>query len=190
MNRLVSLLLVALPLAAVTLARPAQAQQGQWYRGLPYYFNSSTQTGANVTTSPVGHISITSTPVPGFPGYNAGGSYSGSVGIYYVWWGGNPTSAMRLTTPLSCEVTGAGNSNSSGYSKAGGLFGSFSYGMPGWDTRSSSAPYFDFPAGAPPDSVNLSEPLGGNIYGYYDQTNSGASTIVTADVTFGDPVVT
>ena len=190
MNRLVSLLLVASSLAAVSLAQPAQAQQGHWIKGLPYYFNDNTQSGGNVTTSPVGHINITSTPVPGFPGYNAGGYYTGNVGIYYVWWGGNPTSAMRLTTPLSCEATGAGNSNSNGYSKAGGSFGTFAYGATGWDSQGSSAPYFDFPTGAPPDSVNQSESLGGNVYGYYDPVNPEASTTVTADVTFGDPVVT
>ena len=193
MNRFVSLLLVALCLAAVSLAQPAQAQNapGQWLRGLPYYFNSNTQSGGNVATSPVGHINITSTPVPGYPGYNAGGSYSGSVGINYVWAGGSLTSAMRLTTPLSCEVTGAGYSYSSGSSLAGGLYGSFSYGTTGWDTKASSAPFIRYyNSGTTPPPVNLSASLGGNVYGYYDQINPGASTTVTADVTFGNLVVT
>ena len=191
MNRLVSLLLVAFSLAAVSLAQPAQAQQAQWYKGLPYYYNTNTQSGGNVTTSPVGHINITSTPSPYYAGYNMGGSYNGSVGIYYVWGGGSLTSAMTMSTSQSYEITGAGSSFSSGGSFAEGSREYFSSSITGWDTRTSTVPltnYYD--AGVTPPSVNRSASLGGNIDGNYDPTHPGAQTIVTADVTFSDPVVT
>ncbi len=95
MNRFVSLLLAALCLAAVSLAQPAQAQQGQWYRGLPYFLSSNSQSStpgttvtATINNSSTRHVNVTATPSSTVG--STSGSYGGSVGVYYVWWGSTP----------------------------------------------------------------------------------------------------
>ncbi len=192
MNRPIFLLLVALSLAAVSLAQPAQAQQAKWYKGLPYFFNGNSQTSqpgtvitATINNNTTGHLNITATPTSG--SYGTGGTYSGSVGVYYVWGGGSITSAMLLTTTQSLEDTGAGDSTSSGNSSAGGVHGQF-YDSTGWDSKASPTYTDYFFSGDTPQSVNQVVLLTGTVSAPYD--GSGSSTIVTAGVTFGDPVVT
>lgn len=194
MNRFVSLLLVAFSLAAVSLARPAQAQ---WVKGLPYFLNGNTQSkqpGTDITAvingATTGHINITSTPINSSPGYTTGGTYNGSVGVYYVWSGSNPTQSGTLTTTQSYEATGAGNRNSGGNSNAGSASGGFYPGSPNWDnTASSATTKVYFVTGETPPSQQQSGSLGGTVSAYYNSSNPG-STVVTADVTFGPPVTT
>jgi len=201
MNRFVSLLLVALSLAAVGLAQPAQAQ---WVRGLPYFLNSNSQSStpgttvtASINNNSTGHINITAAPSSTVG--STSGSYGGSVGVYYVWSGSTPTSAMTLTTTLGVESTGAaggaGGYGTSGSSSADGqqAYGDFSHYPTGWD-QPQPAPgtaagiQSHFAAGVTPASQNLTVSLGGSVSAYY-YNNSGPS-IVTADVTFSPPVTT
>jgi len=191
MNRFVSLLLVALSLAAVGLAQPAQAQ---WVKGLPFYDHSNSHSAqpATIITSetPVGYINITAAPTSdyNYGEYGTGGTYTGSVCVNYVWIGGSLTKAMVLSTSQSSEATGAGNGTSGGSSLAGGAYGYFSSSSSGWDNRASSAPatyYFD--VGVTPPTKTQSASIGGNVSAYYNGTTQ--STSVTAQVTFADPVV-
>lgn len=199
MNRFVSLLLVALCLAAVSLTQPAQAQQAQWHRGLPYFLNSNTQSssyGTDVTTSVnssgTGHLNITATPTNSYPGYSTNGSYSGSVGVYYVWGGGNIMSGMTLTTTQSLEASGTSDGSSNGYSTAGQgtneAHGDFPHSA-NWVSNATNTRIDYFASGSTPASVNEIVPLSGSVSASYNGPNT-ISTIVTADVTFGDPVVT
>ena len=204
MNRSVSLLLVALSLAAASLAQPAQAQQAIWTRGLPYFLSSNTQnsyTGTTVTAtinnSATGHVNITANPTNSNPGYTTSGSYSGSVGVYYTWGGGSIASAMTLSTTQSLEATGAvhGNENASSSAGVGGpgqpvASGQSSYSTAGWDTTASAFYIYYYAAGTTPPSVNQVTPLSGSINpANYDSSNPGQS-IVTADVTFSQPTMT
>ena len=118
MNRLVSLLLVALSLAAVGLARPAQAQ---WTMGKPYYDSQNgtpTQYGNTVieTMNPIGTVTISSNP-PSYP-YTAGGGFSGNVKVDYTWTG-SPTTQTgfggtgSFSAGGSTAGIGAGSANSS-----------------------------------------------------------------------------
>ncbi len=198
MNRFVSLLLVALCLAAVTLAQPAQAQQGKWYRGLPYFLSSNsgsstpgTTVTATINNQTTGHLNITATPTSGNGGTS--GSYGGSVSVYYVWYGGNPTQPMTLQTTLSLESTGAaggyygvsGNSNADGQQ----AYGDFSMYPTGWDqTASTSGIKYSYASGVSPASQYLAVGLGASVSANY--YNNPGSSILTADVTFSDPVVT
>lgn len=190
MTRFVSLLLVGLSLVAVTLAQPAQAQQGQWYRGLPYFLSSNTQRSETCTTvtatingGDTGHVAITSLPTPTDPGYTTSGSYTGSVGVYYVWSGGNPTKAMVLSTTQTQEATG-NIARGSGSSNAGTQSGSTA-NSPAWDQRGPAYFINQFAADVSPASVNQVTTLGGNTWANYPNTAT-----ITADVTFGPPVMT
>lgn len=196
MNRYVSLLLVALSLAAVSLAQPAQAQQAKWYKGLAYFDNNSqssqpaTAVTATINNGNTGHVNITSTPTSdyNYGEYGTGGTYTGSVGVYYVWGGGSLTSDMVLSTTQSSEATGAGNGTSGGSSMAGAAYGHFSSSSAGWDNKATNTLLYPFSAGSTPPSEMQSVSIGGDTSAYYN--GSTQSTVVTADVTFGDPVVT
>ena len=68
MNRFVSLLLVALSLAAISLAQPAQAQSPQWIQGSLYYDKNNTAIlddyyDTTITSKPVGFLTLTSNPL-------------------------------------------------------------------------------------------------------------------------------
>ncbi len=201
-TRFVSVLLAALTLAAVSLAQPAHAQSpGKWYRGLPYFLNSNTQskslgtvvtakiTGSAIGQSDTGHVDISSIPASS-PTYSTDGSYKGSVAVYYVWSGANPTSDMVLSATQDLKATRAGSWNSGGNSKAGTAFGQFTYPNPtGWNNTGTYTYQGYFFAGSPPQSVYQTASVECNTKAYYTSANPG-STLVTAEVTFGSPVVT
>lgn len=188
MNRFVSLLLAALCLAAVSLAQPAQAQ---WTMGKPYFGSGNTQSSqpgtsvtATINTSTTGHLNITSTPINASPGYSTGGTYNGNVSVGYTWTGNNPNGTAIATTQ-SLEATGASNGNSSGNSNAGSASGSFSSGS-GWDQKTTPANQnYYFGPGVTPTIPIQTVSLSGTVSAYYNSAFPGASTTVTADVTFG-----
>jgi len=190
MNRFVSLLL-----AAVSLAQPAQAQ---WVKGQAYFGTNNSQNSAAGTTITAtlntnkasnGHVNITATPGQ-YPYYSTSGNYGGSVGVNYVWTGGTLTQAMVLSTTQSLEATGASNGGANGNSNAGGqqAYGDFSH-SPGWDSTASPSFTHYFSAGATPPTQTQTVSLGATVSASYNSSMPGSS-IVTADVTFGDPVVT
>ena len=115
MNRFVSLLLVALCLAAVSLAQPAHAQ---WTKGTAYYDPSSTlskDANTTFTNTPVGSITLTSTPTGGYYGTNAAGSYNGILDQPYVWTGdpkARPGFGYTTSYGVSGSCTGSGSANS------------------------------------------------------------------------------
>ena len=93
MNRFVSLLPVALCLAAVGLAQPAQAQSPQWIQGQVYYDPNNTaylddDNDTILTSKPIGNLTLLSDPL-------AHGTYDDAYGIAngglihqdYLWIG-------------------------------------------------------------------------------------------------------
>ena len=110
MNRIVALLPVALFLAVISLAQPAHAQ---WVKGQPYYdSHNSAPTlvgGTTYSSSPVGSISLTSSP-QGYPN-TATGSFSGIINVDYIWTGGSvPTAGFSGTDGFA--VSGSCTQNS------------------------------------------------------------------------------
>lgn len=118
MNRFVSLLLVGLSLAAISLAQPAQAQ---WSKGQPYYDSHNTQTASPntiIVTTPVGAIDILSTTSSTPTGYFASGSYSGNVNVDCTWAGAPAAQRTDFSAPMSFSATGHVSGNGSGYASS------------------------------------------------------------------------
>jgi hypothetical protein len=183
MNRYSFLSLMGLSLAATILARPAQAQ---WVKGLAYYGNNNSQSaqpGTTITTDPIGTVKINS--VASSMNYGTGGTYSGSVGINYVWTGGVLTQPMVMQTTQSLEATGSGNGGG-GNSNAGGRQ---AYGQlqppQGYDNKSMPTFTYYFSAGISPSTETQTVTMGGSTSAPYPY-----SVAVSAIVTFGSPVVT
>lgn len=119
MNRFVSLLLVALSLAAVTLAQPAHAQ---WVKGQAYYSSQDATAfshDANTThsTTGVGDMTLTSiSPGGRYSSINTAGSYNNTVNQPYTWTGASSPVGTSFvysdTYAVSGSCTGAGSANS------------------------------------------------------------------------------
>lgn len=182
MNRFVSLLLVALSLAAVSLAKPAHAQ---WKLGQAYYKNITGSHDANTTlkTTPVGSITLTSTSTPGYNSLNAAGSYGCIVKADYIWTGDPKAPGLGFNYndaySISGSCTGAGSANSNVNS-----------GFNGTTTNSPGEKYGKTATTGATIFLNLSSlskvtrsyPLGAATSDSYGGVATGS-----ANVTFGPP---
>lgn len=95
MNRFVSLLLVAFSLAAVSLARPAQAQSPQWIQGRLYYDQNNTAYlddygCTTLTTKPLGYITLKSDATANGGYHDAWGIANGGLIHQEYLWIGQP----------------------------------------------------------------------------------------------------
>lgn len=171
---------MAFSLAAVSLARPAQAH---WVSGNPYYDsqnNSSTDANTALTTTPVGNISLTSTPTGGYYGSNAAGSYSGTVDVNYTWTGALSARPSGFGFTSSFAVSGSNNSSGSATSNAGGYHGT-TVNAPGsiYSSSGSSNSVFIFQPGDTRTKVTLKQSLGASTTAAYTGSAKANASVST-----------
>ena len=189
MNRFVSLLLVALSLAAISLAQPAQAQSPQWIQGRLYLDSNNTATlddygCTTLTYQPLGSLILTSNPLAHGRYDDAFGNANGGL-IHqdYLWIDQPNLPGTSFTSTDNSIIYGSvsdGDGTASSYvdglSGATGNHGSYS------KTYSAGPQPHPFP-GNTSTTVTWTRSLGAATADAY----AGYAT-AAANVTFGPPL--
>ena len=186
MNRFVSLLLVALCLAAVTLAQPAQAQ---WVQGSLYYDKSNFATlddnnNTTLTTKPIGCVTLTSTPKGGYYGTNAWGNLGGIIHQDYLWSGDPKSPGTSLTSTDNGTLYGMCTGSGSATSNINSGFNRTTVNSPNqtYSVTSTIGPLVKPLPGNTSTTVTVSYSLGLTTTDSY----AGLAT-ASATITFGPP---
>lgn len=183
MNRLVSLLLVALSLAAVGLAQPAHAQ---WTADKPYFVksNDSNPDKNTVITAKDGVLTITATPDNTAVGHNTAGSYSGTVAVDFKWTGAPDAARTYLPFTETDQVAGLFivNNPGSGFAASNaGRIQTLSTGHDGNPYKSGPTAFSGSTAGFLPSttviSVTAQSPIGGIAGAYFPSSAASTATI-------------
>jgi len=187
MNRFVSVLLVALCLAAVGLAQPAQAQS-QWVQGQLYYDQSNIADlddnhTTTLTTKPLGLIKLKSTPTAyGSPGSYAHGTVTGIIHQDYLWVGDPNSPGTSFTSTDNGIIYGGFTGTGSASSNVADVYGSTNYQTQTYSRTSTVGPPLKSFSGNTSTTVTRSYTLGLATTEYYTGFAYAAVT-----VTFGPP---